>query len=134
MKRCVYLLLGIFLLLSCNDGRSKAIGEYVLGGILKELTSDITDSDAKDATHIERYAPVGYEIPVSDGRSPEQLIYRKSYVCSYNKDTRSANWVGWFLSAEHADGDVKRNGMPYIEDDDSIMGRQLLSDWEYRWL
>lgn len=38
----------------------------------------------------------------------EQILYRRSYVVSYNKDNRIPNWVAWHLTGEHASGDVKR--------------------------
>lgn len=38
----------------------------------------------------------------------EQILYRKGYVVSYNKDTRLPNWVAWHLTAEHTEGMVKR--------------------------
>ncbi len=44
--------------------------------------------------------------PLTD--RPEQLLIRKSYIVSYNKDWRLPNWVAWHLTAEHADGDAPR--------------------------
>ena len=45
---------------------------------------------------------------VGEGVS-NQIVKKKSYVASYNKDTKCPNWVAWHLTAEHADG-------PYLED------------------
>ncbi|MBR6433610.1 MAG: DNA/RNA non-specific endonuclease, partial [Bacteroides sp.] len=38
----------------------------------------------------------------------EQILYRKAYIVSYNKETKQPNWVAWRLTAEHTDGNVRR--------------------------
>ena len=43
----------------------------------------------------------------------EQILKRMTYTVSYNKETRCPNWVAWKLTAEHADGEVKRNSRFY---------------------
>lgn len=72
--------------------------------------------------------------PVQVIKRPEIVIKRKSYICSYNKEIRCANWSAWYLSKEHADGPYKRKELKipgnYIEDESSLEGRQLLSDWD----
>ena len=37
--------------------------------------------------------------------------------------------MAWKLTKEHTDGPYKRNGIPYIEDDEIIGARQELADW-----
>ena len=39
---------------------------------------------------------------------PSQILVRKAYVSSYNKDTKCPNYVAWHLTAEHANGSIKR--------------------------
>ncbi len=34
--------------------------------------------------------------PITD--RPEQILTRKAYVVSYNRDTRQPNWVAWRLT------------------------------------
>ena len=41
-------------------------------------------------------------------KQPEQILVRKSYIVSYNKNWRIPNWVAWRLSPDHVDGDVPR--------------------------
>ena len=45
----------------------------------------------------------------------EQIVRKKGYVASYNKDTKCPNWVAWHFTAEHADGPFPRSGEPYFE-------------------
>lgn len=35
---------------------------------------------------------------------PEQILHRKGYTVSYNRETMQPNWVAWYLTAEHTDG------------------------------
>lgn len=58
----------------------------------------------------------------------EQLLYRKAYLASYNKDTRQPNWVAWVLKKEHADGDIPRQ-QQFIEDSEISYPGPLLSDY-----
>ena len=51
---------------------------------------------------------------------PEQILYRKGYTVSYNKETRQANWVAWHLTAEHVKGTVKRPGSNAWHEDTEV--------------
>jgi len=59
----------------------------------------------------------------------EQLIMRKSYLTSYNKQTLCPNWVGWCLTREHADGPVDRFNA-FHEDEDVPSPRATASDYK----
>lgn len=54
-------------------------------------------------------------IPASLTNCSEQMIRRKAYFLSYNKETKLPNWVAWNLTAEHSDGNVPRSN-DYRED------------------
>jgi len=56
------------------------------------------------------------ETPAPLKNVPEQLLVRKGYIVSYNKDTKEPNWVAWHLTAAHANGDQKRPGSAFHED------------------
>ena len=49
---------------------------------------------------------------------PSQILYRKAYVCSYNKETRLPNWVAWKLTKGHTYGKLKRSEIEFHEDTD----------------
>lgn len=70
------------------------------------------------------------EIPQIIGNRSVQILKRTGYTCSYNQDTRNANWVAWHLTKEHTSGEWEKNGIPYLEDNDVIGVRQENSDWE----
>lgn len=57
------------------------------------------------------------------------ILKRTAYTVSYNPDLKIPNWVAWHLTAEHADGEVKRfNG--YLEDEDVPEPRATLEDYK----
>lgn len=69
------------------------------------------------------------EIPAPIKNVKEIILYRNSYSVSYNKDTRLPNWVAWHLTAEHADGTIKRFG-GYMEDEEVPLPRATKEDYK----
>ncbi len=59
----------------------------------------------------------------------EQLLRRKAYVVSYNKDTRQPNWVAWRLTAAHADGPVQRPATAWHDDKEVPQPRAYYQDY-----
>lgn len=70
-----------------------------------------------------------YELPQILSAHHEQILRRESYTVSYNNKTKVANWVAWHLTCEHTDGPCKRDGIPYMVDEDIEGLRQELEDW-----
>ena len=69
------------------------------------------------------------EVPEPLKNGKEIILHRKSYVASYNPELKIPNWVAWHLTANHADGDVKRfNG--YLEDEDVPTPRATPEDYK----
>lgn len=93
------LLFGSMSLVSCRQANSQVASKQM--AIVQEEPGQWT----KD---------IDLPLPLTD--KAEQLLYRKAYVVSYNKDTRQPNWVAWHLTAQHADGDVPRPGAAWHED------------------
>jgi endonuclease G len=61
----------------------------------------------------------------------EQILYRKAYIVSYNKDRLQPNWVAWHLTAEHVDGNVPRPNLAFHEDKD--VPEPKAYHWDYRY-
>ena len=57
----------------------------------------------------------------------EQILTRKAYIVSYNKETKLPNWVAWHLTCNHTDGPFSRSGEPYYTDDGSVWGIECLT-------
>ena len=68
------------------------------------------------------------EIPSSPIDIQEQILVRKEYTVSYNKETKCPNWVAWELTSSHADGDFPRNSK-YYEDEDVPLPRATNDDY-----
>ncbi len=47
----------------------------------------------------------------------EQIIKKKAYIVSYNKNSKIPNWVAWHLTGEHSDGPVRRSNMFYEDEE-----------------
>ncbi len=59
----------------------------------------------------------------------EQILVRKAFVASYNKDSRCPNWVGWHLTGDHADGPVDRRN-DFHEEEEVPTPRAMSSDYK----
>ena len=59
----------------------------------------------------------------------EQILIRKNYVVSYNRETKCPNWVLWELTREHADGNIKRPDYAFHEDMEVPSPRAELVDY-----
>ncbi|MBQ3657781.1 MAG: DNA/RNA non-specific endonuclease [Bacteroidales bacterium] len=59
---------------------------------------------------------IDFDIPLLLKNVPEQILYRKNYIVSYNKETKIPNWVAWRLKKKHLDGQIKRPGNAWHED------------------
>lgn len=68
-------------------------------------------------------------IPAPLSNTSEQIIRRKAYVLSYNKNTKLPYWVAWHLTAEHTDGVYKRMNT-YWEDNDVPSPRATDMDYQ----
>lgn len=62
-------------------------------------------------------------------RRNSKILQRLGYITSYNTITKNANWVAWHLTKEHTDGKWKRDGIPYMVDEEISGSRQELDDW-----
>ena len=68
------------------------------------------------------------ELPAPLKSMKEQILRRKGYTVSYNKDLKIPNWVAWHLTAEHANGTVERF-KSYLEDEDVPKPRATNDDY-----
>ena len=59
---------------------------------------------------------VMYEVPAPLKDRPEQILQRKGYTTSYNRETKNPNWVAWHLTKEHTRGQNQRKQMVFTED------------------
>lgn len=79
----------------------------------------------------EQYAisKAAVEIPAPLNDTSEQILYRKGYTVSYNKEHKIPNWVAWHLTAEHTSGSHRRPGGAWHEDTDVPQPRATFDDY-----
>lgn len=69
------------------------------------------------------------EMPSPLTNTSEQILYRKGYTVSYNKDYKIPNWVAWHLTAEHVNGPYRRPGSAWHEDEQVPKPRATIYDY-----
>ena len=69
------------------------------------------------------------EMPALRRGSGEQILYRKAYVASYNRQTKQADWVAWRLTADKTTGRFGRKGVEFHEDMDVPAPRATDNDY-----
>lgn len=70
------------------------------------------------------------EMPAPRADIPEQILFRRGYIVSYNKETMQPNWVAWHLTADHTNGPYEREGNGFHEDTDVPAPRALPEDYK----
>ncbi len=83
-----------------------------------------TESIKKDKTRNDSR----FVSPLAKGK--EQMLYRKSYVTSYNAENKIPNWVAWVLTRDHANGNVKRLNNAWHEDNEVPEPRARWNDYK----
>ena len=59
----------------------------------------------------------------------ETLLQRKAYTTSYNRQTRTPNWVAWTLTKDHTYGRLQRENERFEEDIDVSTPRATYQDY-----
>ena len=70
-----------------------------------------------------------YELPARLKDRPEQILTRRGYTTSYNRETKNPNWVAWHLTREHTKGQNQRKQVMFQEDEDVESPRATNSDY-----
>ncbi|MBR6191296.1 MAG: DNA/RNA non-specific endonuclease [Prevotella sp.] len=126
MKKTILIIVAVVVLLfvvaMCISGRARD-ERY---GEPRDVDAAAVDGDAGDTAmpdSVVRLLMVAMPDSVA-----QQLLVRKAYVCSYNKETRCPNWVAWHLTAEHVEGPYRRER--YFHEDESVAApRATLDDY-----
>lgn len=96
--------------------------------VVKRMDAKVAETKQEVAqSALETYESI--ELPAQLTSVPEQILVRKGYTVSYNKDRRVPNWVAWHLTAAHLKGSVKRSDASFHEDEEVPMPRAIDSDY-----
>lgn len=124
-QNCLMAVMLVCFVTTACKGREKRHLQYDEEPNKQENTITIIGSPEKDTITYEKEVIAGgdsIEIPVIPMHLPSQLLRRKAYVTSYNRETRCPNWVAWRLTEEHTDGPYNRKGVPYYDDNGIAIG------------
>lgn len=133
------IIIGLCILVLFTSCRRRAYSLYEESDYSDEDTVEVMDTSDDISDDIQEVSEVrtiqgqtdsSLELPRLASSLPEQILSRIGYVTSYNNQTKNANWVAWHLTAEHTEGPWKRDGIPYMVDEDVKGARQELEDWD----
>ncbi len=136
MKRTIYsiiVLAGIISLSVACGGKNAntggfpndSIGDESVEGLYATVTDPVTGEVRKELK--QKTMPLEQPAPMKG--VPEQILKRKSYTTSYNKDTKIPNWVAWHLTSGHTRGNLQRHDNLFHEDMDVTTGRVTDDDY-----
>ena len=113
-----------------NEKVVKMLKEYRLTIFAIVVFGIIISIGVKGAAKQQRLSESKIEIPLPLQNASEQILYRKGYTVSYNKENKIPNWVAWHLTAEHATGPYRRPGNAWHEDLQVPAPRATLADYK----
>lgn len=135
----VVVLLGLFLLARVIHANGQASNDYIKTeeASLDENSNEDsespsanrnsdTESNLESSVEIDSIFEICKPAPLSS--VSEQIIKKKAYIVSYNKDTKIPNWVAWHLTSDHSDGPIERSNAFY-EDGEVPIPRATNEDY-----
>ena len=120
MKHILYILSVLFLLVACKQ-KSDAPETFVSQTHANQHAAQhaASEDDALPDLKKQRVA-----------RDTSDIILRKkAFTVSYNKRTRTPNWVAWTLTKDHTRGHLQRNNERFEEDTDVPQPRATYFDY-----
>ena len=135
----VVFLLGLFLLARVIHANGQASNDYIK---TEEASLDENSNEDSESSNANRNDDIESDLETSvendsifeickpaplSGVS-EQIIKKKAYIVSYNKETRIPNWVAWHLTGDHSDGPIGRSNAFY-EDEEVPVPRATSEDY-----
>lgn len=110
----------------CNDDttideeRTEFVQAEKIDNTTKEKNEKGSESEEYHKKRINKDS--AFVIPKEPNDVSSQILVRKAYTTSYNRNTRCPNWVAWELTREHTYGPFSRDGVPYYADDGTVYG------------
>lgn len=129
----VFCIFTIAIIVRCNDDErgedlpsSSVKDDTGKGGIIEDVKDEGEKANKNDIDTETLLFPLIIDT------IPSQILTRLAYVTSYNRDTKCPNWVAWHLTSEHTSGPYKRDGVPYYDDENNVIGIDSLTNDDIR--
>lgn len=97
------------------------------GGLSEDNKNSKIETSRRSQCLSDSLSRIYIPAPLSD--CSEQIIYRRAYNLSYNRETKLPNWVAWHLTSEHTEGPYKRINR-YLEDNTVPTPRATDEDYQ----
>ena len=127
IKSIVWICTLAVVLLSCNGQSQKAQSEQTADGLFSATQTAPRSDQRSERAKVVRL----YEIPAPLNDRPEQILHRRGYTASYNRSTKTPNWVAWHLTDSHTRGSVQRHEEVFSEDEDIAKAQRATDDDYY---
>lgn len=122
----IYVLLGMLLMVACRQTNPSADG--AIASFKQQVPAAVQGQGQRDGTQTKVTALDLLKQRVGRGIS-EIMLTRKGYMTSYNKQTRTPNWVAWTLTKAHSYGNNQRENERFEEDLDVPEPRSTFQDF-----
>ena len=101
-RKTIYGIVCVALLVSCAHRSGHRINSFATS---ENVIHEGYDDNAEEKRHIDKDIQVDftYTEPYTN------VLQRKSYITSYNPETKCPNWVAWHLTAARTDGEIARD-------------------------
>ena len=115
----VFFLLFSLLSIACQGDRGKTQVKTLDIPFSSSTETQLSEeAESLGSSSADEKAADQLEIPVGKAGVPSLLLHREGYTASYNMDTKTPNWVAWYLTDSHTGGKVKRSGITFHADED----------------
>ena len=133
-KKLFLFVFAMFLFMACNPGPRPNDSQEVEEFYDQEAVSAAADEASTTETPTSAKEGRGgnikmYEVPARLTDRPEQILHRQSFTISYNKTTKTPNWVAWHLTKNHTYGRIQRETYAFDEDPGVSAPRATLDDY-----
>lgn len=119
-----FMLVLMALAAGCKEGGKASLTSTRGEEKLVSFYSSQRENEGKETKDI-----VYYELPKPLKDRPEQILNRRGYTTSYNRRTKTPNWVAWHLTKAHTYGKNQRSQEKFTEDEDVKTPRATDQDY-----
>ena len=104
MKKLYFFLLAATLCVACNNKSDRSAADGQISDFYDQRAAQSAAQQGAEATASTSSAGTGntaikmYEVPARLTDRPEVILHRQGFTISYNKTTKTPNWVAWHLT------------------------------------
>lgn len=135
MKKLYFFLLAATLCVACNNKSDRSAANGQISDFYDQRAAQSAAQQGAEAAASTSSAGTGnttikmYEVPARLTDRPEVILHRQGFTISYNKTTKTPNWVAWHLTKGHTYGRIQRETQAFQEDSSVPAPRATLDDY-----